>query len=218
MTPAHIANLAVHVSAGSAALAIGFMLLARRKGTATHRRWGRRFCYLTLAVCLSAAIGSLFFRFVPLFAVLTVLVTYQLVSGWRAAYTQADGPAAIDALWTAAAIAFSIGLLPHLSKATGGAHVVVYSSLGALATILLYDLARWAFPRDWHRTTWRYEHGYKLISSIFAMLSALVGNVVRFGQPWSQMLPSAAGVLVIGYFFHRLSVENRIDRQVRTPQ
>lgn len=44
---------------------------------------------------------------------------------------------------------------------------------------------------------WRYEHVYKSIASLFAMLSAASGNVIRFGQPWPQLLPSALGMATI---------------------
>ncbi len=204
MSLAHLANLIIHVGAGTVALMIGFFLLTSRKGTPKHRRWGRNFCYFTLLVCLSAAIGTIFFRFIPLFAVLTVLVTYQLVSGWRSIYTQDLGPSAIDGAWTLFALMFSGTLVPILLAAPTGVDIVVYSSLGALFAILTYDSIRWLFPRSWFRTLWRYEHSYKLIASLFAMLSALIGNVVRVGQPWSQIAPSAVGVLVIFYFFYRL--------------
>jgi len=204
MSPIHLANLAVHIGAGTVALAIGFILLASQKGTAKHRQLGRIFCYCTLVVCLSAAIGTIFFRFIPLFAVLSVLVPYQLVSGWRSAYTRDRGPAVVDGFWTLIAVVFSSALVPILLADSAGGDIVVYSSLGALAVILLYDTVRWLFPRRWFSTLWRYEHSYKLISSLFAMLSALIGNVIRFGQPWSQIAPSAAGMLTISYIFYRL--------------
>lgn len=212
MTPAHLANLAIHVAAGTAGLAIGFTMLAKAKGTPTHRRLGRIFCFFTLLVCCSAAAGLVLFRFLPLFAVLTVLVLYQLVGGWRSVYTQDRGPSALDAGWTLLAVAFSIFLVPVVLRQPGSANIVVYSSLGALASIILYDTIRWLFPRRWYRTLWRYEHAYKLIASIFAMLSAFVGNVVRVGQPWSQIAPSAIGLMIIFYFFYRLRLEDKTRR------
>ena len=151
----------------------------------------------------------------PIFAVLSILVPYQLIGGWRSAYTQSRGPSTIDAVWTLAAIAFSIALTPTLIESPAQGPIVVYSSLGALGSILLYDVVRWLFPRRWYGVLWKYEHAYKLIASIFAMLSALVGNVVRVGQPWSQIAPSAIGVLVILYFFWKLYREDR-NRQALT--
>ena len=214
MSPAHLTNLGIHVAAGTIALAIGFTMLAKAKGTAWHRRMGRLFCCFTLVVSFSAVVGTIFFRFVPIFAVLSVLVPYQLIGGWRCVYTRGRGPAPIDAVFTLVALAFSIGLIPALQAHPTEAPVVVYSSLGALATILAYDAVRWVFPRRWYRSLWRYEHGYKLIASVFAMLSALVGNVVRMGQPWSQIAPSAVGMIVIVYFFWQLRRQDKRRRVI----
>jgi uncharacterized membrane protein len=201
MSPLHLTNLGVHIAAGTVALAIGFALLAMRKGTATHRRWGKVFCALALVVSLSAAVGTVFFRFIPVFAVLTVLVPYQLVSGWRSVYTRDRGPTRVDALWTLVALAFAVALAPTLLASPGRVDVVAYSSLGALFTLLAYDSVRWLFPRRWFAALWRYDHIYKLVASLFALLSALVGNVVRAGQPWSQIAPSVIGLLTIAFFF-----------------
>jgi uncharacterized membrane protein len=205
MSPAHLTNLGVHVSAGAVALAIGFTILSQVKGTPKHRRLGRIYGYFTLIVCLSATIGNIFFRFLPIFATLTVLVLYQLASGWRVAHTRDKGPAKIDALWTFLAILALTFLFPIVLRGATGAKAVIYSTMGGLGAVLFYDTARWFFPRAWHATLWRYEHTYKLIATISGMLSALVGNVVRVGQPWSQVVPSALGMLVILYFFVRLS-------------
>ncbi|WP_373896711.1 hypothetical protein [uncultured Massilia sp.] len=94
----HLLNLALHVGAGIAAIVVGLGLLAKTKGTPTHRRRGRIFVAFTLLVCATGIIGSVLFRFIPLFAVLTLLVTYQLLSGWHAVHTKAAGPDRIDAL------------------------------------------------------------------------------------------------------------------------
>ena len=47
-----------------------------------------------------------------------------------------------------------------------------------------------------------------MISSVFALLSGLVGKVVRWGQQWSQLVPSVLGTLIIVYFFWRLARED----------
>ncbi len=205
---AHLLSLSVHIGAGTIALALGFAVLSRAKGTADHKRLGRVFSYLTLVVCLSAAVGLVLFRFLPIFAVLTVLVLYQLGSGWHTARTQANGPSALDAAWTVAATAASLTIIPFVSNAPGGSSSVSRSTLAALATVLLYDTVRWLYPRRWHRIAWRYEHTYKMIAATFGMLSALVGNVVRVGQPWSQLAPSALGATVAMYFFFQLYRED----------
>lgn len=205
MSPANLTNVIIHVVAGTVALGIGFSILAIKKGTPLHQTLGRYFAYSAIVVCFSAALGLMCFRFLPLFAVLTVLVFYQLISGWRTAITKHAGPTTIDAVWTAAGMACTIALVPilvsHLELTTP---TVLYSTLGGLATVLLYDAIRWTFPRSWHETLWIYEHVYKLIATLFGMLSAFVGNVVRYGQPWSQMLPSLLGLIVIAWFFRKI--------------
>jgi uncharacterized membrane protein len=202
----HLLNILVHIGAGLAAMALGFYLLWKPKGTLRHRRGGRVFAALTLAVCASAATGIVLFRFLPLFAVLTVLVSYQLLSGWHVIYTRAAGPNAVDALLLLGGAAVAAWLIPHLSgpgTERGAADAVVYSALGGLLALMCYDAARWLFPKRWHASLWPYEHIYKLVASLFAMLSAAVGNTVRALQPWPQLLPSVAGLLVILWCWRR---------------
>jgi hypothetical protein len=74
---------------------------------------------------------------------------------------------------------------------------VVRSTLAALAMLMAYDAARWLFPRRWHAALWRYEHIYKLLASLFGMLSAAAGNLLPAAQPWSQLLPSVLGLIAI---------------------
>ena len=205
MSPANLINVIFHVAAGTIGLGLGFTILAIKKGTPLHLRLGKYFAYSAIAVCFSAAIGLVFFRFLPLFAVLTVLVFYQLISGWRAAHTKHAGPGTIDAVWTAFGAVCATALVPILiSHQEMATPTVIYSTLGGLATILFYDVVRWTFPRSWHETLWIYEHVYKMIGTLFGLLSAFVGNVVRFGQPWSQVLPSAIGILFVGWFFSKI--------------
>lgn len=203
--PLHLLNLAVHLGAGIAALGLGFLMLASAKGTHSHRSRGRVFAALTFAVCATGAIGNVFFRFMPLFAVLTVLVSYQLASGWHVVFTRESGPNRVDALLAVCAGTWALYLIPQLiaDGTQDSAAIVIHSSLGALFVLLAYDLARWGFRKRWHASLWRYEHIYKLISALFAMLSAATGNLVKFGQPWSQLLPSVLGALAILWFFRR---------------
>ena len=204
MSQPHLFNLAIHILAGTLAILLGLYLLAVAKGTPLHRRRGRWFAWLTLVVCATAALGNLLFGYRPVFAVLTVLVLYQLLSGWRTVYTREAGLQAVDGAMTAAAlVAGGLILLRLQHDASGQQAIVVLSSLGGLATILVYDGARWAFPRRWHGVLWRYEHIYKLLASLFAMLSAAAGNLLRMGQPWTQLVPSVLGLICIAWFWRR---------------
>lgn len=212
----HLLNIFVHILAGTAAIVLGLVLLARPKEAIRHRRRGRVFVLLTLMVCLTAAIGNAVFRFLPLFAVLTILVSYQLLSGWHVIYTRAAGPDALDAgllLGAAAVTALLVRRLFADDALVDASASVLYSTLGAVASLLAYDAARWLFPRRWHAVLWRYEHIYKILGCLSGMLSAAVGNTVRAGQPWSQLAPSVVGLAVVVFCIvrtHRLTRPGQI--------
>jgi uncharacterized membrane protein len=215
MSP-HLLNILVHIGAGIAAMLLGFTILWKPKETLRHRRAGRVFVALTLLVCTSAAIGNAVFRFLPLFAVLTVLVSYQLLSGWHVIHTRAAGPNALDAgllLGAAAAVAMLVRRLFADGAMVGASASVLYSTLAAVMCLLAYDAARWLFPRHWHAVLWRYEHIYKILGCLFGMLSAAVGNTVRVGQPWSQLAPSVAGLIVVVWCWVR---NHRAQRHMDT--
>jgi hypothetical protein len=176
------------------------------KGTTPHRQWGRRFVWCVLLVCATAIVGNLFFRFSPVFALLTVLVLYQMVSGWRSIRTKQGGPSTIDAAWTGIAIVASGLIMAYLlgsGDKAGSNFTVVYATFSAIGAILAYDVLRWFFPRRWFARVWIYDHIYKLISSFGALLSAFAGNTLRFAQPWSQILPSVIGGSLIVWYFVR---------------
>ncbi len=202
METSHLVNLAFHIGAGAIGMLLGLGILLLQKGTRRHRRLGWAFAAMALLVSLTATLGLIAFRFLPVFAVLTVLTTYQLLSGCRAARRQHLGPAWPDAALSLVALAATLLILPTLWSSPADVQpFVVASSLGALAVVLSYDLVRWLFPRTWFAQLWRYEHIYKLISSFAALTSAFAGNVLRGAQPWSQIAPSLLGTLLIAYFF-----------------
>ncbi len=174
------------------------------KGTALHVKLGRIFLGFAAVVCTSALVGTIFFRFIPLFAVLTVLVSYLVLGGWRVIYTKERGPAMWDAALTACALLATAVLLPILLKADlgqGSSAPVIFSTLGAVVVVIAYDSAKWFFPKGWHAHLWRFEHIYKVLSALFGMASAAIGNI--FHTTVAQLLPSLIGTTVIAWFFWR---------------
>jgi uncharacterized membrane protein len=203
MTVPHLLNLGIHIAAGATGICLGVLQLLLAKGGSRHRRVGQYFMFTTLTVTATALIGTIAFRFMPLFAVLTLLTTYVAISGWRVARTQSQGPEVVDLAWTTLGVVVAAALVPVLlsSPHVGNSRpVVVWSTLGAMGVLLGYDLVRWIFPRSWFRVVWLPEHIYKVLSAFAGMVSAFVGNVVPWGQPWSQVAPSAIGMLLISYF------------------
>ncbi len=200
----HLINIAIHVFAGAIGIVIGLYLLIAAKATPRHRIVGRVFVGFASVVCITAIVGSALFRFIPLFAVLSLLVPYVLLSGWHVIYTQKSGPNWLDAILLLAGIAGAVALVPILAtadKLPGSAAPVVYSTLAALALVMVYDLARWCFPGHWHAGTWRFEHIYKILSALFGMMSAAVGNI--FHTTWAQLVPSAVGIVIVIWFMAR---------------
>ena len=77
---------------------------------------------------------------------------------------------------------------------------IIYSTLGALVVMTLYDLARFRFVPLWRRTLWRFDHLWKMISAYFALVSAFTGTVLPQYKPYSQFGPSVLGItLVLGF-------------------
>ena len=80
------------------------------------------------------------------------------------------------------------------------ATAVVYSTLGTLVLLSLYDLARFAFPARWFETLWLYEHLVKMIGAHGSVITAFSGTVLWAWQPYSQLVPSTLWVAaMIGY-------------------
>jgi uncharacterized membrane protein len=214
----HSTNIALHVSAGTIALGLGFAILWKAKGTSVHRQLGRLFCYASLGVCGFAATGLLVFSFRPLFAALTILVLYQVVSGWRLIHTKAAGPTRLDAAWTLMVTGSGAALAAVVWQMSSALNVSVFATLGALALVLFYDACRWLFPSKWYVSLWRYEHCYKMVSSLFGMLSAFVGSVVLVSQAWAPLVVTVIGQVVILFLFYRLfsSTRRRQPPRLRT--
>ena len=204
MPTAHLTNIAIHITAGSAGLLLGSILLMVGKGSALHVRLGRIFLAFAGVVCGSALVGTIFFRFIPLFAVLTVLVSYLVLGGWRVIYTKERGPAVWDAALTACTLLATAILLPILLRADlgqGSSAPVIFSTLGAVLIVIAYDSAKWFFSKRWHARLWRFEHIYKMLSAFFGMASAAIGNI--FHTTLAQLLPSLLGTAFIAWFFWR---------------
>jgi uncharacterized membrane protein len=202
MTYPHFFNIAIHVIAGCIGIALGLLILMQSKGTAFHLRMGRWFLGASGVVCASATLGLILFRWMPLFAVLTLLVSYVSISGWRNVKRKALGPNGFDAtLLTLAwlgALAILHALL-HTPHSAPGAGTVRFASMGGVLFVLAYDSARQFFPTTWHAKLWRAEHIYRMLSALFGMAAAATGNLLQTLA--AQLLPIGLGFFCIGYFW-----------------
>jgi hypothetical protein len=198
MSTVETVNVGLHVAAGVTGLLLGLVPLATAKGGPVHRRWGRRFSWVGLLVLSTAVVGDLFFGSpMPLVAA-TLSAGYQGVSGVRSLALKGRGPGLADAVLALAALAGCGLLLMAMGPGTASWRPSIgYSTVGFVASVALYDLSRHAWAERWSRQVRPLDHGLKMTGAYFAMMSAGVGNVFRHLQPWSQVLPSALGMVVM---------------------
>jgi hypothetical protein len=211
----HTANVLVHVAFGTLALGAGLVALLARKGGRLHIRYGRLFLGFLAVVILTATVGIVAFGFRAFLGVITLLAAYQAYSGYRILRTRWTGLQGQDAVVALAGLATTALFLWFLdSTRTPWSPVVVYPTLGTLAVVALYDLARFAFPARWLRKTWFYEHLIKMLGAYNAVVSAFAGTVLAAWQPYSQILPSVLGLAAtMGFivYFRKRPKPSRTD-------
>ncbi|MBO2008131.1 hypothetical protein [Hymenobacter negativus] len=194
MPSLHQLNILVHVAFGSLALLVGLGPMLTAKGGAAHVRFGRWFLGLATGALITAVLGLAVFNFRPFLTVIVLLSVYQAYSGYRALRTRATGPTLRDGVFSAV---FLVGgltfllLLPRIRLVWSP--VVMYSTLGVLLTMTVYDLSRFGWRARWRRGAWLYEHIWKMMSTYAALLSAFTGTVLAAYQPYSQFVPSVLG-------------------------
>lgn len=217
----HITNIVLHVVIGTFGIFIGLWMMLRPKGNRLHRKRGRWFFIAIGGVVATATIGLIFFRYMPVFAVLTIVIGYQTWSGVRAIKNKRYGPQWLDAIVTVFATllltvaAYTLFNAPQ-DQVGAPSLALKFAALCGGVLLLTYDILRWIFPRHWHATLWQYEHTYKMIASVSGLVSAVTGNVIRIGQPWSQLLPILFFTIVIAFEFWRIastyrSVSKRLE-------
>lgn len=138
----HQFNILIHVVAGTLALIVGTIILIAPKGSFTHARRGRYFLCLLSVVIATGFLGWLFFRSDPFLFLLTLLAGYNGYSGWRAVRLQRNRSTTAD-LWVAiATLSLGTAFLAflHLAEAAWNP-ALVYSTLGALGMVTVYDMA-----------------------------------------------------------------------------
>jgi hypothetical protein len=200
----HTFNIGLHIVGGSLALLLGLVPLLVRKGGAVHVRLGRWFLRVLVVVLLTAVLGLAVFNFRPFLLTVVLLSVYQAWSGYRVLRTRASGPTAADAAVTLAVLVGSAGFLVALHRSPlVWSPVIIYSSLGYLAALLVYDLVRFRVRDWWRRNGWLYDHLWKMIGSYFALVAAFTGTVLPQFKPFSQFGPSVVGMtLQVGFVLY----------------
>jgi hypothetical protein len=212
MMSLHAANITIHVTAASFALLVGLASLFSVKGGATHRRAGKYLLPAAVIAATTAIIGIIVDPSRPALTAITISATYQLVSGMRALWLRGarDRPLGLlDAMITIFGLSAALWLLLTMGPGTPSfTPAIGYSAVGYVTLLSCYDLSRFAWQALWKRKVWPIDHGLKMVGFYFALVSAAAGNLLRDFQPWSQVIPSAVGVIaliIFAVFFFRIT-------------
>lgn len=194
-------NLAVHISMGAAGLICGLVPLLSAKGGSIHRKSGYVFVVLAGVVLGTALLADVVLPEPTALLAASLSASYQYVSSLRSLALRSRGPSAIDVLLACTALAGCAWLLRSMGPGTASWNPVIgYSTAAYVACIALYDLSRQFWSTHWLRYVRPLDHGLKMTGCYFAMLSSGAGNLLKHMQPWSQVIPSSLGILVMTIF------------------
>lgn len=187
----HTLNITLHVSTGLLALTMGLWQLAAPKGGPTHRRRGRWLLALAGGSVASAGLGALLFRPRPDLQAVSLLVAYQLYSGWRCLRLPRRGRGLID--WGPAALLAASAAAMLAAQEHFWPTPVVQSVAFAMIFTAAYDLIRMTFPLRWRHFLNPAEHAWRLCAVIGAMASvAAAQQLPRSTAAQSSLVVSAA--------------------------
>ena len=202
----HTLNIIIHITAGVVALLLGLFALLTAKGGLKHKKIGKLFLIFLTVVVFTGLIGVFVFGRNTFLLVITVLSAYQGFSGYRTLQTKANQPKLLDvavALLSLMAVAYFL----YYFKSIGmiWSPIIIYSTVGALIFLVSYDFLRYLIPARQYKNLWLYEHIYKMIGAFTALLAAFTGTVFIDYQPFSQIAPSALGILLqIGFIVYAI--------------
>jgi uncharacterized membrane protein len=197
LTVIHKINIVVHIAAGSLALVIGLIAIIASKGKKLHRLTGRLFLLLMSIVIITGLIGVFVFGRNTFLLVITVLSGYQAFSGYRVIKAKSNIPKLTD-IFVCLLSLVSVLYFLYYFRSIGmiWSPVIIYSTVGWLLLMIVYDLGRYFIPTKIYGNLWIYEHILKMVSAFTGLLSAFSGTVFPQYQPYSQFIPSILGTLV----------------------
>lgn len=188
--------LIVHITLGLAAVALGLPPLLTRKGSRTHRLFGRIYAW-TMGLMLACAWAMTAIHFSPYFLALSATATMALFSGVRVLRRKrpdlypADRARPLDWIVTLGVVGVGLWVLMLVVTGQTGRMAAVSAALAYGALVYGgWDLWRFARPTDWPFSPelWRYEHLVKMIGAWGAVVAAFSGNFLTFlPAPWSQL-------------------------------
>jgi hypothetical protein len=186
---------------------IGLWPIFSKKGKALHNKTGKMYLRTLSVVLLTALFGAIFFEFRPFLFLLTVLVFYTAFVGYGTLKLKEKRPTLIDNVvyLTGFIIVLAYFLFFDLETATMN-KPVVFSTAGVLLLHVIYDIGKNFYSTSWLKKTWLNDHIIRVVSSFGGLVSAGAGVYVldESLQPYSQLLPSFFGFVIMGYFLIKL--------------
>jgi hypothetical protein len=214
----HATNIMVHIIAGSFALLLGLIALITAKGGKIHKKTGNVFLAFMVIVIFTGLLGVFVFDRNTFLLVITLLSGYYGFSGYRILKTKSNEPKVIDII-AAIVCLISVFYFLYYMKSIGmiWTPVIIYSTVGTMLFLILYDFLRYFIAKPKYKMLWLYEHIFKMIGAFTALLAAFSGTVFVKYQPYSQILPSAIGILLqVGFisFYYRKNNLN-INKKIK---
>lgn len=211
-TPLHLSNIVLHVISGTIALILGFLILLKAKGTKLHIQSGYIFICCMVIVVITGAFGVIIFKRNLFLLLITVLAGYNTYSGFRILKEKSNRFYIKDMLVMLGALIITFVFIYYLrSIGFYWNPIVIYSGVGYLLLVVLYDIFRYLIPESRYGNLWRYEHSSKMISALGALLSAFVGTLLPDCKPYSQTLPSLFMTLMMIFF--NIKIYIRLKKQ-----
>jgi len=206
---AHNLNIYLHIGFGVVAILLAIIQLVTQKGGERHKFIGRLFMRVFSAVIVTAALGAFIFNSRPFLAILTISAAYSCIAGYRVLKLKGNRPLFFDNMLSASGISIcSIFAIAVDSSEYIMAPVIVYSALGALSLICIYDLMRMILPLKWLRSAWLAEHIYKMVSCLSALLSAAGGNLFASSGAIGPLLAIVSCLILAALFIFMSQREN----------
>jgi hypothetical protein len=143
----HTANITVHITAGTIALLLGIVALCSVKGKKWHKKSGNWFLVLVAIVVFTGLLGVFIFKRNSFLLVITLLSGYQGFSGYRVLQSKNNKPKLPDIAMAVITMGSAVYFLYYI-KSIGffWKPVIIYSTLGALFTVITYDFLRYCIP------------------------------------------------------------------------
>ena len=219
MEALHQSNIITHVLTGSIALLLGLVALLTIKGGKVHNKSGRYFLMLISVVIFTGLMGVFVFGRNTFLLVITILSGYLAFSGFRILKLKANVPKVVDiAMAIISLVVLAYFLYYFKSIGMIWSPIIIYSTVGALVLIVVYDLVRYFIPKKHYqrKRVWLYEHIYKMTNAFGALLAAFSGTVLDAYQPHSQYLPSVLIIITcVGFMVYVSKYELKIITKER---